>query len=392
MGATIPVGQSRRSGRLEPVSLCRCCASPLHELGMAAGCAVYGRNAGYLLSLRNLCAVGSRKLEFSLTAYTKDLLHRLLVSVVCTPDLNGTGILDNPVQAGLAAAGGTHNDDTVSGGFLPSEPQHIVVKEIDFRREVRYTDRDKTFPLDAGACSSEGVEKMHICRRGLAVVLAFALCVASIPGIVPTVYAEETVPEATEAEMQSVEETTDSTLPTQETTGPNGELTPPVGDAVESANETTAPTEATTTLTEEVEAIQPETVVTGNPCGENLTWELDTGTGILTVTGVGDMYNTWWPYDIFKTQSFAPWHEFAADITCVKIDGGVTGIGHFAFFDCTNLTEVLIPEGVTFIGCAFIGCDALKEIHIPASVTDFRYPTNEGLCANLEKIIVSDEK
>lgn len=127
----------------------------------------------------------------------------------------------------------------------------------------------------------------------------------------------------------------------------------------------------------------------GNSCGENLTWELDTATGTLVISGTGTMDNSWWPYETpSESPNFAPWHDNAANIKSVVINSGVTSIGHFAFFDCVNLTNVSIPEGVTFIGCAFVGCDSLKELYIPASVTDFRYPSNEGVCTGLTKIVV----
>ena len=67
---------------------------------MAARGVVHGRHAGYLLSLTNLQAMRSRIFEPSLAAYTIDLPHRFLVSVVSAPDLNSIGIMDNPVQNG----------------------------------------------------------------------------------------------------------------------------------------------------------------------------------------------------------------------------------------------------------------------------------------------------
>lgn len=48
----------------------------------------------------------------------------------------------------------------------------------------------------------------------------------------------------------------------------------------------------------------------------------------------------------------------------------VTRIGDYAFFGCTGLKSVTIPDGVTSIGdMAFIGCTGLTNITIPASVT-----------------------
>lgn len=47
-----------------------------------------------------------------------------------------------------------------------------------------------------------------------------------------------------------------------------------------------------------------------------------------------------------------------------------TSIGDYAFRDCTSLTNITIPEGVTNIGqSAFHGCSSLTSIEMPASVT-----------------------
>ena len=44
-------------------------------------------------------------------------------------------------------------------------------------------------------------------------------------------------------------------------------------------------------------------------------------------------------------------------------DGSVTGIGSYAFEDCTSLTSVIIPKSVTSIGYnAFYNCDSLTSV------------------------------
>ena len=49
----------------------------------------------------------------------------------------------------------------------------------------------------------------------------------------------------------------------------------------------------------------------------------------------------------------------------------VTEIGYQAFFKCSNLTNVTIPEGVRKIGqTAFYGCSQLTSITIPGTITD----------------------
>ena len=57
-------------------------------------------------------------------------------------------------------------------------------------------------------------------------------------------------------------------------------------------------------------------------------------------------------------------------LTSVTIPDSVTSIGEHAFSDCTGLTSVTIGNSVTSIGGgAFYGCNGLKSITIPDSVT-----------------------
>jgi len=52
------------------------------------------------------------------------------------------------------------------------------------------------------------------------------------------------------------------------------------------------------------------------------------------------------------------------------IPEGVTHIGEYAFYSCSDLTSVTIPEGVTHIGDnAFSWCKSLSSVTIPESVT-----------------------
>ena len=54
----------------------------------------------------------------------------------------------------------------------------------------------------------------------------------------------------------------------------------------------------------------------------------------------------------------------------IPTDGSVTSIGNYAFYDCTGLTSVTIPDSVTSIGKkAFSWCKGLTSVTIPDSVT-----------------------
>ena len=69
-------------------------------------------------------------------------------------------------------------------------------------------------------------------------------------------------------------------------------------------------------------------------------------------------------------------NEYSGEVTIpetVTYNGttySVTSIGEWAFYNCSSLTSIVIPESVTSIGSyAFNSCDALTSITIPSSVT-----------------------
>ena len=106
-------------------------------------------------------------------------------------------------------------------------------------------------------------------------------------------------------------------------------------------------------------------------CGSNVTWSLDTDTGVLTISGTGNMS------DLIRRDgrtnvysNFPAWNDYSSMIKTVIISEGVTSIRKNAFIGCSNLTSVSIPEGITSIGeDAFNGCSSLPSIKIPESVT-----------------------
>ena len=76
-------------------------------------------------------------------------------------------------------------------------------------------------------------------------------------------------------------------------------------------------------------------------------------------------------------------------LTSITIPNSVTSIGDYAFFDCFKLTSVTIPNSVTIIGeSAFWSCSGLTSITIPNSVTSIgRYAFEY---CGLKKVIVKD--
>ena len=62
--------------------------------------------------------------------------------------------------------------------------------------------------------------------------------------------------------------------------------------------------------------------------------------------------------------------SYCRGLTSIEIPNSVTSIGSSAFYGCTGLTSVTIPNSVTSIGSrAFYNCTGLTSIEIPNSVT-----------------------
>lgn len=101
-------------------------------------------------------------------------------------------------------------------------------------------------------------------------------------------------------------------------------------------------------------------VLASGSCGDNLTWEL-TRDGMLSIQGSGDMYD-------YLAES-APWQLFVEEIYTASLSSGVTSIGSSAFYGCTRLESVSIPDTVTLVGAdAFADCTALDGLILPSGV------------------------
>lgn len=170
---------------------------------------------------------------------------------------------------------------------------------------------------------------------------------------------EEPVPEAQataleeDAPLDDATPTGDDATPTGDDATPTGDDTTPAGD----------------------DAAEP---VSGT-CGDGLTWTLDTATGVLTISGEGEMADCTGSADM-------PWNGYQSGIVQVQVEAGVTSVGQYAFYNCTALKSVTLPEGLTSIGqYAFYNCIKLGTVELPDSLQTigecaFRY------CASLPEV------
>ena len=74
----------------------------------------------------------------------------------------------------------------------------------------------------------------------------------------------------------------------------------------------------------------------------------------------------------------------------IPLDGSVTSIGDRAFYGCSGLTSITIPDGVTSIGdYAFENCSGLTSITIGNGITSIGYSAFSG-CSRLTSITIPD--
>lgn len=85
--------------------------------------------------------------------------------------------------------------------------------------------------------------------------------------------------------------------------------------------------------------------------------EFSNGKGIITFND-----------NVTRIGQFAFYH--CSGLTSIEIPNSVTSIWRYAFKNCSGLTSIEIPNSVTSIGeCAFSDCSGLTSITIPNSVT-----------------------
>ncbi len=113
---------------------------------------------------------------------------------------------------------------------------------------------------------------------------------------------------------------------------------------------------------------------TSGTCGSGLQWTFDSSDGSLTITGSGYMED----YDQYETR----WG--GNEIVTATFDYGVSTIGDYAFYGCTSLVSVDLPDSLSSIGvCSFCECTSLTSVSLPSGLIMLNSNAFRG-CTSLE--------
>ena len=95
-------------------------------------------------------------------------------------------------------------------------------------------------------------------------------------------------------------------------------------------------------------------------CGtedSNVNWSLDEE-GTLHITGEGTMAS-------WESEADVPWAQYRSQIKKIQIEDGVTSVGAYAFCNCSDVTETVLPDSIKNIGeFAFFSCGGLSTVTI----------------------------
>ena len=104
-------------------------------------------------------------------------------------------------------------------------------------------------------------------------------------------------------------------------------------------------------------------------CGEDVAWELENDT--LIISGTGSMQD--------YSGDSAPWSGKSGAISHIVIRNGVTRIGNYAFRNFTKLTSIEIPDSILIIGnMAFSNCSRLNSVIYAGSGIQWAAISDDG--------------
>ena len=207
-------------------------------------------------------------------------------------------------------------------------------------------------------------------------IISLLMALLMLTSLLPTaVWAEGEAPE------QAAAAATDSGTVEQE-------QEPAAPETPETPVEPEQPTEPEQSAEAEADA-EPEDGIalynsaTSGSCGDNVTWSYDANSCTLTISGSGDMEDYDATYDRDDETYYNPTYPWPSSVARLVVKDGVTRLGSFAFYKCTSLVKVSLPESIGAFGSyCFAECSQLISLTIPSKVTVIP----QGFCSGCKKI------
>ncbi len=137
-------------------------------------------------------------------------------------------------------------------------------------------------------------------------------------------------------------------------------------------------------------------------CGDYATASIDFRNGVLTISGIGEMYD-------YSDTNDVPWRRYKTTLyKKIVVKEGITRIGANAFADMDSVTEISLPSTLKEIGAnafqnmnslpeiilpntleeigsgCFYGCNQLKSIDLPSSLKKLGNPDSDNSFAMFE--------
>ena len=117
-------------------------------------------------------------------------------------------------------------------------------------------------------------------------------------------------------------------------------------------------------------------------CGDNLTWALDTETGVLEIDGEGEMYD----YE-YSGNMRSPWYDYRSYIKTVEFGEGVTSIGNYAFAYTGITGDLVVPPNIKNIGMNAFRVSGIEKVSVNSERISFGAFAE---CTDLMDITIGD--
>lgn len=106
-------------------------------------------------------------------------------------------------------------------------------------------------------------------------------------------------------------------------------------------------------------------------CGKNMKWVFDDESGVLTISGYGEMDN----YKAYNSTpwylSETPWYEYRNDIKEINIETRVNSIGAYAFYECFGITEIHLPSSIQTINDNAFEGSGIETVYYSGTAEDW---------------------